>query len=39
MMLKKKEYENLQKLEENSKHLKEHEEKDLVNILSEEEFY
>ena len=34
----KKEYENLQKLEENSENLKEHEEKDLVNILSEEEF-
>lgn len=34
----KKEYENLEKLEENSEHLKEHEEKDLVNILSEEDF-
>ncbi|MDU7070758.1 hypothetical protein [Campylobacter ureolyticus] len=34
----KKEYENLQKLEENSENLKEHEEKDLVNILSQEEF-
>ena len=34
----KKEYENLQKLEENSEKLKEHAEKDLVNILSEEDF-
>ncbi|MCZ6132675.1 hypothetical protein O6B42_02100 [Campylobacter ureolyticus] len=34
----KKEYENLQKLEENSEHLKEHEEISSVNILSEEEF-
>ena len=34
----KKEYENLQKLEENSEHLKEHEEINSVNILSEEEF-
>lgn len=34
----KKEYENLQKLEENSKHLKEHEEINSVNILSEEDF-
>ncbi|MDU5325917.1 CiaD-like domain-containing protein [Campylobacter ureolyticus] len=34
----KKEYENLQKLEENNENLKEHEEKDSVNILSQEEF-
>ena len=34
----KKEYDNLQKLEEDSKNLKEHEEISSVNILSEEEF-
>ncbi len=34
----KKEYENLQKLEENSENLKEHEEINSVNILSEEDF-
>lgn len=34
----KKEYENLQKLEENSENLKEHEEINSVNILSQEEF-
>lgn len=32
------EYENLQKLEEDSKNLKEHEEINSVNILSQEEF-
>ncbi|MCZ6160288.1 CiaD-like domain-containing protein [Campylobacter ureolyticus] len=32
------EYENLQKLEENSENLKEHEEINSVNILSQEEF-
>ncbi len=34
----KKEYENLQKLEENSENLKEHEEINSVNTLSEEDF-
>lgn len=34
----KKEYENLQKLEENSENLKEHEEINSVNTLSQEEF-
>lgn len=34
----KKEYDNLQKLEENSENLKEYEEINSVNILSEEEF-
>lgn len=34
----KKEYDNLQKLEENSENLKEHEEINSVNILSQEEF-